>query len=333
MSDYRIGRLNGRFVVTWWDGGRRRRYRLDALTAKDAEREAIDRIRRETISPGAATVATLWAAYRDDRTGRAVATTMKYTGIPILDHFGALRPDQVTTAHCRDYTAKRRAVGIQDGSIYTELGHLRTALTWAVKARLVTQAPAIDRPQKPAPKERYLTGAEIDKLLAAKCEPHIRLAIILMLTTAGRVGAVLDLTWDRVDFERGRVNLRSSATGPRKGRAIVPMNGTLRAALTSAHEAALSDYVVEWNGGPVKSIRNGFTAAVLSAKLKDVTPHCLRHTAGVHLIEGGMPMEAVSQMLGHSNVTVTRNVYARFSPDYLREGAEILDFGKLKVVK
>lgn len=48
MSEYRIGRLNGRFVVTWDDHGKRRRYRLDALTAKGAEAEAIDVIRAQT---------------------------------------------------------------------------------------------------------------------------------------------------------------------------------------------------------------------------------------------------------------------------------------------
>lgn len=64
MREYRIGRLNGRFVVTWRDGGSRRRYRLDARTIKEAEAEAIDVIRRETLPRGATTVAELWQAYR-----------------------------------------------------------------------------------------------------------------------------------------------------------------------------------------------------------------------------------------------------------------------------
>ena len=43
MRDYRIGRLKGRFVVMWnADSGKRRRYRLAAHTAKEAEREARD---------------------------------------------------------------------------------------------------------------------------------------------------------------------------------------------------------------------------------------------------------------------------------------------------
>lgn len=112
--------------------------------------------------------------------------------------------------------------------------------------RLIAEAPHIERPQKPAPKERYLTHAEIDRLLAAQAEPHVKLAILLMLTTAARVGAVLESTCDRIDLQRRQINPRVDAEGPRKGRAIVPINTSLRAALIAARESALSDYVVEW---------------------------------------------------------------------------------------
>jgi integrase len=332
MSEYRIGRLNGGFVVTWWKDGKRRRYRLAALTRKDAESEAIDRIRRETITPEVSTVATLWEAYRVDRKGRSVAETMRYTGLPICNHFGALRPDQITTAHCRAYAATRKKAGIKTGSVWTELGHLRTVLSWAAQHNLIAKAPAIERPSKPAPKERFLTSTEIERLLAADCEPHIKTAIHLMLKTAGRVGAVLDLKWDRVDIDRGQINLRADAEGPRKGRATVPMNDSLRAVLAVARDAALTDYVIEWAGGPVKSIRKGFASAVANAGLSGVSPHVLRHTAAVHMVAGGVPMSRVAQYLGHSSTSITERVYGRFSPDHLRDAAEILDFGKaLKV--
>lgn len=333
MPDYRIGRLNGRFTVSWWEGGKRRRYRLDARTPKDAEREAIDLIRRKVPPVTGQTVASLWEAYRAARQGRPVARTMGSTGKPVIAHFGALRPDQITTDHCRAYAAWRRKAGIAQGSIWTELGHLRTVTTWALAERLIDHAPAIERPAKPAPKDRYLTLAEIGLLLAADCLPHIRLAILLMLTTAGRIGAVLDLTWARVDLERGVINLRATLEGPRKGRAVVPVNGSLRAALLTAREAALSDYVVEWAGSGLRSITNGFAAAVRNAGLTGVTPHVLRHTAAVHMAEGGIPMEEISQYLGHSNLEVTRRVYARFSPQHLSKAAEILDFGKLRLVQ
>lgn len=334
MREYRIGRLNGRFVVTWHEpDGARRRFRLAAQSRKEAEAEAVTVIRRETVQRGTLTVAALWEAYRDHLDSRPTATTMGYTGKAVLPHFGALLPEQVEVRHCRDYVKARVRGGRKMGAIWTELGHLRSCLTWAEKLRLIERAPYIERPQKPAPKERHLTRPEIDKLLAAECEPHIRLAILLMLTTAARVGAVLDLTWDRVDMERGQINLRADLDGPRKGRAIVPINSTLRAALTVAAEAAMSDYVVEWAGGPIRSIRKGFVRAIDNAGLRDVSPHTLRHTAAVHMAEAGISMSKISQYLGHSNTSVTERVYARFAPDHMSDAANVLDFGAVRKVQ
>jgi integrase len=109
-------------------------------------------------------------------------------------------------------------------------------------------------PGTPIPKERYLTRREVERPLEAEAMPHIRLATLLMLTTAGRVPAILELTWGRVDFTPRQINLRTG-DGLRKGRAIVPMNETIHAALLEARRGALSDHVIEWAAKPVKSIK------------------------------------------------------------------------------
>lgn len=334
-ADYRIGKLNDRFVVSWWAEGKRKRYRLDALTRKDAEREAIDVIRREVVAPPGSTVADLWEAYRAEKDERRVAAAMKHEWKAIGPHFGHLRPDQVTVALCRSYVAMRRktivrgkTTGIHDGTIWTELGHLRSVLVWA----LGDKAPRIERPAKPAPKDRYLTHAEIGKLLSAPAAPHIKTAIYLMLGTAARVGAALELTWDRVDFQREQINLRTSDAGPLKGRAIVPMNLDLRAVLQTAKAAATTDYVIEWAGQPVANIKTGFNAVVKASGLEKVSPHVLRHTAAVHMVEGGTPIPEVAQFLGHSNPSITFRVYGRYSPTHLRQAAEHLNFSKLRSV-
>jgi integrase len=333
MHEFKIGRLRGECVVTWWAGGKRRRYRLGTHDAKEAERKALDVIRREAMKTEGGTWATLWGQYREEKSGRRVAEAMRHESKAVLGHFGHLRPDQTTIAHSRAYTALRRSQGKHDGTIWTELGHLRTVGTWALKRRLITHAPVIERPAKPAPKDRYLTAAEIQQLLEAPMAEHIRLAILLMLGTAGRVTAVLELTWDRVNFDAGSIDLRLDTKGPRKGRATLPMSAGLRAALSSARRAALTDHVIEWAGQPVRSIRTGFNAAVKAAGLEGVTPHVLRHTAGVHLAAGGMPMTRIAQYLGHSSTAVTERVYARYAPDHLREEAALLDFSTTRAVK
>lgn len=334
MRDFKIGKLNGRFVVSWWEDGTRRRFRLDADTLSDAKREAIDVARREsTKEHRVSTVQDLWEAYRRENAGKPSVVTMGYEWKAIGPHFGYLRPDQITVALCRSYEAYRTANSIKPGTIWTELGHLRSVMLWAYRRKMIESAPYIERPRQPAPKERYLTRSECERLIMAATAPHIRLAIILMLSTAARIGAVLDLTWDRVDFERGQIRLRRDDSVTRKGRATVPVNAGLRAALSAAKEAAISDYVVEWAGDRVGSIKTGFRAAVKAAGLVDVSPHVLRHTAAVHMVEAGVSMDEVAQYLGHSNTAMTSRVYARFSPSHLRKAADILDFTTVRQVR
>lgn len=331
MSDITIGHLRGGYCVYWHAQGKRKRYQLKARNAKDAEAEGLDVYRRHTATQTAPKIEDLRKLYRAERDGRPVAVTMRYTGKPILRHFGALRADQIETQTCRVYAKNRSKEGVMAGTIWTELGHLSTVLNWAKRQRKIDHVPPIERPAKPAPKDRYLTRSEIDRLLAAPAGPHIKLATLLMLSTAARVSAVLELTWDRVDFERNQIDLRRSATGPRKGRAVVPMNDGLRQTLLIARQVALSDHVVEWAGKPIKSVTRGFSSAVQAAGLSGVSPHVLRHTSAVHMAEAGIPMVEISQFMGHSNVAITERVYARFSPDHLRVAARALDFTRSKI--
>lgn len=106
-----------------------------------------------------------------------------------------------------------------------------------------------------------------------------------------------------------------------------------RAALSEAHRHSLSEFVIEWNGKQVGSIKTGFRKAVKAAGLSDVTPHVLRHTAAVHLAAAGVPMQKIAQYLGHSSTSITESVYARYAPDHLREESNILDFTRIKQVQ
>jgi integrase len=122
--------------------------------------------------------------------------------------------------------------------------------------------------------------------------PHVKLFVILALSTGGRTGAILELEWNRVSFEEGTIDLRiDTPANPllktaRKGRAKVPMNNLARAALQEASQGSLTDWVIEWDGEPIKSVRKGFMEACRRAELEDVTPHTLRHTAASWMESG-----------------------------------------------
>lgn len=330
MSDWRITRFRGQFAVTWDDrdaDGRavRRRYALGTADRAEAERRAPARY-AELTRPSGTTVADLWAGYTRDREGRAVLDTMKHTWKALAVRFGQLEGAEVSIADCRAHTVARRAAGLSDGTIHTELGHLRMVLKWAEAHRLIGRAPAIERPAKPEPKSAYLTRGEIADMVDAANAPHVRLAILLLIGTGARMTAALELTWDRVAFDRQMIHLRNPFDKTRrKGRASVPVNGRLLAALQDAKGGAQTPFVIEWAGRPVKSLKRGLRAAGTAIKRPDVSAHMLRHSAAVWLAEDGHSMEEIAQFLGHSNSRITAQVYARYSPDHLRSLAASLE--------
>jgi integrase len=330
MSDYRLQRFRGGWAVAEYrDGKRVSRRGLDAGDAADAA-EKFRQVVEAAQRPVTPTVSALWAAYRDDRAGRRIAENMEWSGKPILAFFGSQLADSISVARCRDYVAERRKAKKHDGTIWTELGHLRIVLKWAEKLGY-GRAPFIERPRKPPPKDRHLTHAEFDKLKAECKAPHLRLFVELAIATAARKEALLTLTWDRVRFDRGHIELgQPNAIRPQKGRATVPMTDTLRAALSEAHTGARTDYVVEVGGRPIKSVRTGLEAAAKAAGVGHVTPHMFRHSAAVWMAQEGIEMRKIAQMLGHSDERTTARIYALYSPDYLRDAAAALETGKVR---
>lgn len=245
--------------------------------------------------------------------------SLRYLWTP-LQFFKDYTPEQVTRQKCKEYVQKRRVIDrVGDWTIIREIGALRAALRFYDR-----DTPArFYIPPAPAHKDRYLTKQELKQLLGGSIEPHIRLFIIMGLCTAARKTAILQLKWEQVDFKRGIINFGNS--NKYKGKAQVPINTTLEKALKEHYEARTCEHVIEYGSQPIKDVKRGFTAAVKRAGLEDVTPHVLRHTAAVWMAENRVPMSEISQYLGHKNTLITEKVYARYSPEYLRNAAESLE--------
>jgi len=337
MPDYKLQRVGGSkggtFFVAWQDGGTRKRASLSTKDAATARARLGEYVRQRAFherSGEQLTVEAIYHAYIEDRErhGTVALSRIRDCWKWLAPQFGQLLPSDISRDACREYAAGRTNRGLSQGSIHVELGYLRAALRFAKREGWLTVEPYIPLPPKPEPRDHYLTRDQARRLLEA-CKPvaHLHLFVMLGLTTAGRASALLDLTWDRVDFERGLVHLHDPKRfRTRKGRATVPMNDTLRNALQEAQKGALSPYVVEWAGGKVGSVKKALRAAAARAGVK-CTPHVLRHTAAVHLAEAGHSMAEIAQFLGHRDSRTTERVYARFSPDYLRKAAKALEIG------
>lgn len=334
MSDqpeFKLGRVNGRFYAVWYENGERQRRSL-GTDDKGIARAALGEFKRQYAFQQQAgkvlTVGAIYASYVADREseGKAAVPRMRDAWKRLRPTFGDVLPVHVTKEDCRAYGDARRAGGVGDGTIHVELGYLRAALRFAKKQGWITQEPDVPLPQKPAPKDHHLNRDEARRLIDAAVSPHVRLFIILALTTAGRAGAILDLTWMRVDLERRIIRLSDPARHrTRKGRATVPINTLAFEALQEAQKAALSGFVIEYGGHRVKSVKKGVAASARRAGII-ATPHVLRHTAACHLAEDGHSMDEIAQYLGHNNPATTFRVYAKFSPHHQRKLAASLEY-------
>lgn len=344
--------------AVWYEGKIRHRHRLGVYN-EDEARSALDRFARRlnTLQAvDAKTIGELWAAYLADR-------KMDGKGMQIFEHnwkalaprFALLSPQDIDAELCRSYARDRFERGkivrrregdkvvevrkdISPSTVWTELVRLRTCLQWAAERELIAKAPYIWVPSPAEPRQRVLTEDEVWSLIDACKSPHARLFMLLLIATGGRHVAVLELTWDRVSFEGGSINLQKPTDRDPmskrsfKGRAIVPMNNLIRAALSEASGGAQTDHVIEWDGRPIKSAKKVFQRAVTAAGLEGVTPHTFRHTAATWLTEDEVPIEKVARYLGHKDLATTQ-AYSKPKGSQLTGAAEVVELRMARAKK
>ena len=319
MPEYRLVKHRGQFSLAYT--GPAGRVRIATGTNERGRAEAIaGEIWRARTKPASGQVADLWPIYVADRQA-VVASPKRFAHMwaAIGPFFGYKVGKAITRADCLEYTAKRRKQGRTNSTIRTELETLRACLRW----HYGEAAPKIVAPTPSKPRERFLTKADREYLIESITTPHIKLFVQIACSTGARAGAILDLTWDRVgetiDFQpagRDKSNKR---------RAVVGVTPRLRTLLKAAKEGALSDYVIEYGGKPVKSVKTGLMAAARRSGVA-FTAHDLRRSAARWMAEEGVSMGLIAQMLGHTNTRITEQVYARFSPRFMAEAMKALDW-------
>jgi len=223
-------------------------------------------------------------------------------------------PSLIDEPMCKAYRQRRK---VADATARYELMQLSTALNWAARAGHLPERRSIWLPTVPEGKRRHLSRAEFTSFFAAVKADHARLYVMLGLFTMARPSAILELTWDRVDFMRGLIDFTPPGhKRTNKRRTIVPIADELLPELQRGWDARTSEWVIERGGKRVASIKKAFQAASERSAVH-ATPYSLRHTGAVWAAEAGVPMPELAQFMGHDDMTTTYKHYARYSPDYL----------------
>lgn len=317
----------GKWAVEFWapdtDGKLKRCRTSTGLAATEENRSAAERQRdhlaRELSLPAGDSCQDIWTAYIADFNG-IDKDRLENAWKALQWTFAPLRPADISRQTCRGYVERREEEGVKPGTIRKELTCIRAAVNWAHKHNEAVW----ELPEPPPPKDIWITKDQFRKLLkAAEGIWHLTVFLHLAVATAGRKEAILQLTTTHVRWDQDCVFLGHKVNG--KKRATVPINETLRPILRQACDMTRTGYLVEYEGAAVASVRTAFNNNAERAGLPQVTPHVLRHSAAVWMAGDGVPLEKISEFLGHSDIRVTQKIYARYQPDHLRGAARALE--------
>lgn len=242
-----------------------------------------------------------------------------------------------------------RRTGLSSGTIKVTRRYICMALDRAVKDGLLIKNPVKDTdPVKQTTKEASALTKEQAAILVSTAKRQLPvnyveyMAILLALSTGMRLGEVFGLQWDCVDLERGVVFVRRSLIT-----SIAGMHFKEPKTPTSIRRIPLTDEVLtelemykEWQGEYINEVGdrwqdnnlvlpNGFGKAVNTSNFttryfKDLLVetgiirsfkfHELRHTFASFLVQADVNFKVVQELMGHSSITITLNLYSHLAP-------------------
>ena len=252
---------------------------------------------------------------------------------------------------------------LSPASINRTLGLLRHMLNWAVGREYLDRTPfrrgteVLVRLEREDNKRRRRLSEEEEAALLAVASPHLRSMIIAALDTGMRRGEMLALRFGDIDWKRRLIVLRGVTTKSRRTRVVPIGTSRLLAVLEwlrlDSTGGLKSDEVPVFSnevGERLKTFKKAWQVAVLKAhgvdpewrkrSYKDLAAECqqrlrainlhwhdLRHEYASRLVERGVPLAQVRDLLGHASILTTER-YDNQRLEALQAAVERLESGK-----
>ena len=240
-------------------------------------------------------------------------------------------------------------------SMYTFYKLINVMFNQAIKWELVDKNPNLKatKPKKEKKERRFYDLQQIDELLKCLENESIkyRALITLALDSGARRSEICALKWNDINFDthtlridnslkvvRGIVDEGKTKT-PSSNRVIILSNATIDVLKEykkwqdeykkqmgkqwkGANRVFISKYGGHMNPDTCSKIINKI---VKKYGLDDLTFHELRHTSATYLINKGINPKAVSQRLGHSDTSITMEIYSHTFEHTKKESANAFD--------
>lgn len=232
----------------------------------------------------------------------------------------------------RDYLTHLEGEGRSGATVSRTLASLKNFYAYLVSSGFIETSPVsgdihVERGEKKLP--QVLTGKEVERLLAqpACVDPkglRDKAMLEVMYATGIRVSELIELDVTNVNLDLGVIKCNSA----KKSRLIPLYPAALKALtvyLNDVRDAMLAEpdeQALFVNVSGARMSRQGFWKLLKhyqrSAHIdKDITPHTLRHSFAVHLLENGADLNSVQELMGHSDISSTQ-MYANLINNKLK---------------
>ena len=268
--------------------------------------------------------------------------------IPVL---GELPIYRINEAMIDSFLQKKRCSGRIDGKGGLSQNYVRTiaivlqsALNYAfqmnmgLQQQIRIQKPRLERKQIQVLRQHE--QIQLEKYLKKNMGDG-NLAIYLGLHTGLRIGEICALRWEDIDLIENKIYVNSTIIRDSNGTCIigapksdsstrvVPITQSLAKVLrdwkTKSHSIYVFPAPQKGNFLNPRTLQYRFKSILKKCGLPDIPFHALRHTFATRWIECSMDMKSLSEVLGHSNVSITLNTYVHSSDDLKRFSIETIE--------
>jgi len=269
----------------------------------------------------------------------------------VIPAFGKKRLSEISRWEVQSFLADKLRLGYSAAHVHAMKTTLSKVMQSAVEWRFIEENPTrgcrVAR-QGLAKKRTFLNADQIRLLCAALPEP-CRSVVAVAVLTGLRIGEILGLRWGRVDLLDNVLAVEESYSGrfgppkTQSSRRTIPISRALHGVLADqkAHSERTgeSDLVFSTRiGTPLspKNLRNRMLEPTRQALgLPHTSWHTFRYTHATWLSEAQVPPRIAQSILGHSDVSMTLNIYTQVIPESQRTAVEkvgaILDPNRTQV--